>query len=200
VAFLNSDGTLNVSQMLADANKGGGGSKLPDGAYTCRLLSAEIQDAKGAEKAPLPGKKNLAAKFTIMSGEHEKAELYLSYALFNKSEKVGSGSGTVRFFSDLNAIGEGYVDGKGVKITFDKDGNMGVLTKTGPSVEALKKLWMTAFAGKFVSIQNEMQQGDDKKTGRKFEYALRTVVGLANAATTEDELPDDVPEDDEAAY
>ena len=200
MAFLNADGTLNVAQMIADASKGGG-SKLPDGVYTCRLLSAEIQDARGPEKgSTLPGKKTLNAKFTIMAGEHEKEELYLSYKLFNVSDKVGSTSGTVRFFSDLTAIGEGYIDGKSVKITFDKDGNMAVITKTGPSVEALKKFWMTAFVGKFVSISSETQTGTDKTTKREFSYGLKSVVGLANAATAQNELPDDVPEDDEVAY
>ena len=201
MSFLNADGTLNVAQLIADASKGGG-SKLPDGVYTCRLLSAEIQDARGPEKgSTLPGKKTLNAKFTIMAGEHEKEELYLSYTLFNKSDKVGSTSGTVRFFSDLAAIGEGYVDGKSVKITFDTNGNMAVITKTGPSVEALKKFWMTAFAGKFVNISSETQTGTDKATKREFTYGLRSVVGIAGAvATAQDELPDDVPEDDEIPF
>src|SRR6202522_1293374 len=112
MSFLNADGTLNVAQLIADASKGGG-SKLPDGVYTCRLLSAEIQDARGPEKgSTLPGKKTLNPKFTIMAGEHEKEEFFLSYTLFNKSAKVGSTSGTVRVFSDRATIREGDVVGK----------------------------------------------------------------------------------------
>jgi hypothetical protein len=199
MAFLRADGTIDPAQMVAEA-QAGGGSKLPDGVYVSRLLSVELGDARGENKTPLPGKKKLNAKFTILSGEREKEEIYVSYNLFNKSEKVGSTSGTVRFLTDLAAIGS-PVAASGVKLVFDKDGNMSVLTKTGPSVEALKKLWATAFAGKAVRINSETQTIRTTDGSKGQEFSLRTVLGLAAAATeaaSTDELPD-APED-EAPY
>lgn len=202
MAFLRADGTIDPAQMVADA-QAGGGSKLPDGVYVARLLSVELGDARGEGKVPLPGKKKLNAKFTILSGEREKEEIYVSYNLFNKSERVGSTSGTVRFLTDLTAIGEPVAKQPGIKLVFDKDGNMSVLTKTGASVEALKKLWATAFAGKAVRINSETQTIRTTDGTKGQEFSLRTVVGLAGAATAEaastDELPD-APEDDEVAY
>jgi hypothetical protein len=202
--FLNQDGTINIGQMVADAQKGGG-SKLPDGVYTSRLLSVELSDARGAGKVELPGKKRLNAKFTILTGEHEKEELYVSYNLFNKSERVGSTSGTVRFLTDLEAIGEGVAKQKGIKLVFDTNGNMAVLTKTGPSVEALKAVWAKAFAGKTVQISSETQiiYSDKAKTVKDGEFALRLVVGLTTGTTTADESTDelpDAPSDDEVPY
>jgi hypothetical protein len=196
MAFLRADGTIDPAQMVADA-QAGGGSKLPDGVYVARLLSVELADARGENKTPLPGKKKLNAKFTILQGEHEKEEVYVSYNLFNKSERVGSTSGTVRFLTDLAAIGE-PVAKSNVKLVFDKDGNMSVLTKTGPSVEALKKLWATAFAGKAVRVKSELQTISTKDGSKGMEFALRTIVGLVadseEAASTED-LPD-APEEE----
>jgi len=196
MAFLRADGTIDPAQMVADA-QAGGGSKLPDGVYVSRLLSVELADARGENKTPLPGKKKLNAKFAILQGEREKEEVYVSYNLFNKSERVGSTSGTVRFLTDLAAIGE-PVAKSNVKLVFDKDGNMSVLTKTGPSVEALKKLWATAFAGKAVRIKSELQTISTKDGSKGMEFALRTVVGLVDATAetaSADELPD-APEDE----
>ena len=200
MAFLRADGTIDPAQMVAEA-QAGGGSKLPDGIYVSRLLSVELVDARGENKTPLPGKKKLNAKFTILSGEREKEEIYVSYNLFNKSEKVGSTSGTVRFLTDLAAIGS-PVAASGVKLVFDKDGNMSVLTKTGPSVEALKKLWATAFAGKAVRIKSEKSIISEAKDGvEEKSYPLRTVLGLVSTSSdsdvtvSADELPD-APEDE----
>lgn len=201
--FLNADGTINVGQMVADAQKGGG-SKLPDGMYTSRLLSVELSDARGANKVELPGKKRLNAKFTILAGEHEKEELYVSYNLFNKSERVGSTSGTVRFLTDLESIGEGVAKQTGIKLVFDPNGNMSVLTKTGPSVEALKALWAKAFAGKAVTISSETQTINSKPgEPAGAEFSLRRVTGLvggSSAAVESDEELPDAPSDDEAPF
>ncbi len=203
MAFLRDDGTIDPAQMVADA-QAGGGSKLPDGVYVARLLSVELGDARGAGKVELPGKKKLNAKFTILQGEHTKEEIYVTYKLFNNvkadgTQSVGQSSGTVRFLTDLAAIGA-PVAASGAKLVFDKDGNMSVLTKTGPSIEALKKLWATAFAGKAVQIKSEIQIifSDKAKTVKDGEFALRTVVGLAGVAeeaASTDELPD-APEDE----
>lgn len=205
MSFLNADGTINAGQMVSEA-LAGGGQKLPDGVYTCRLLSQEVRDALGEGKTPLPGKKKLDAKFVILTGEHEKEELYVSYKLFNgESGKVGSTSGTVRLLTDLAAIGHPVVE-SGVKLVFDKDGNMAVVHASGPSTEALKAHWAKAFAGKIVEISSKTETSTDKKNGKTFTYSVRQVIGLADKSGTKEkaetavsELPP-APEDEETAY
>lgn len=202
MAFLNADGTINASQMVAEAAKGGG-SKLPDGVYVCRLLTAELVDAvkwENNQKVALPGKKRLNTKFTIMSGEHEKEELYLSYDLYNKSDKPGSTSGTVRLLTDLAAIGQPITE-SGIKLVFDTHGNMAAVHSSGPSVDALKAHWAKAFVGKLVRISSEMQKINAPGGA---EFALRRVVGLAGgatetAATPTSDLPPP-PDDEETPY
>jgi len=181
-SFLNADGTINAGKMVEEA-QASGGSSLPDGTYICRLLSAEIVDARGPNKQPLPGKKKLMAKFTIQKGEYEKQELFLSYNLFLNPKKdgsgpgVGSSSGTVRFITDLAAIGKPYVDGNGSKLALDKNGNMGLVTSKGILVEALKKLWMERVAGATISIEAKTETSE-RPGGNKFSFQIRKFIGI----------------------
>lgn len=204
MSFVNADGTLNIGQMISEASKNNFDKFY--GTFTARLKSAEIGEAfVGGVKSPTA--KTLTAVFTVLTGEHEKREIYLRYKLFNNKKadgtpSVGSSSGTVRFFTELAAIGEAYVDGKDGKILYDKDGNLSVLGKNGGSLELLKKLWMTKVAGKTVTIESKEEVMEDRKTGTKTPWQSVKLTGLAGPAKAADATIDDesVTEDDEEVF
>ena len=120
----------------------------------------------------------------------------------NSRFSVGSTSGTVRLLTDLAAIGQ-PIDKAGVKLIFDRDGNMAMLHSSGPSIEALKAHWARAFVGKIVDISSKTETSEDRKTGKTFTYSVRQVLGLhgsgksSDAGSVEDAPP---PEEEEAAY
>ena len=199
MSFVNADGTLNIGQMVSEASKNNFDKFY--GTFTCRLLKAEIGEAyeNGAKS---PTKKTLTAVFTVLTGEQEKRELYLRYKLFNNKKadgtpSVGNSSGTVRFFTELAAIGETYKDGTDGKIVYDADGNLSVRGKNGGSLELLKKLWMTKVAGKTVIIESREEESEIK--GSKVAWQSVKMIGLAGAPKADEAIVDesDVSEDEE---
>lgn len=203
--LLTADGAIDVEAMIAAASKGG--EKL-FGTFTCRLKEASVGKAflDGGEH---PTFKTLTAIFTILSGEHEKEDLYVRYKLFNANKRKDGtqaqsvNSGTVRFFTDLAALGELKYETKNGKkliaksgksnggaIGYDKDGNIGVFdAKGGVSTELLKKMWMERVVGKIIDISSEEAFFEDK-SGTKRSFADRRILGLHDGKIAEPETAD----------